>query len=100
MCYYILESLHKRLMVDEDTVLFVAGRIDMFHLLSRMDEFVWMNLPHINIAADFVARLESTLVPIMLFVSYIGGQFEQWHALTSVSAVAWSTHRRQTEQRP
>lgn len=64
------------MMVDEDAMLFVAGRTDMFRLLSRLDEFVWMNLSHINIAADCVARLWSTLVTIMLFVSYIGGLFE------------------------
>lgn len=86
MCCCIPESLEKRRMVDEDTVLFVVGHMDMFRLLSRMDEFVWMNLPHINIAADYVARLWSTLVPIMLFVSYVGELFEIRHALTSVSA--------------
>lgn len=38
--YYILEDLHKRAEDDKDTVLFMAGHLDMFCLVSRLDEFV------------------------------------------------------------
>lgn len=38
--YYILENLHKYADDDRDTVLFMAGHLDMFCLLSRLDAFV------------------------------------------------------------
>lgn len=38
--YYILEDLHMHAEADRDTVLFMAGHLDMFCLVSRLDEFV------------------------------------------------------------
>lgn len=38
--YYILEDLHKHADNDRDTVLFRAGHLDVFCLVSRLDKFV------------------------------------------------------------
>lgn len=38
--YYVLEDLNKHDDDDEDTILFRAGHLDMFCLVSRLDEFV------------------------------------------------------------
>lgn len=38
--YYILEDLHKHAEDDKDTPLFTADHLDMFCLVSRLDEVV------------------------------------------------------------
>lgn len=38
--YYILEDLHKQAVDDRATILFMAGRADMFCLVSRLDKRV------------------------------------------------------------
>lgn len=38
--YYILEDLHKRAEDDKDTPLYMADYLDMFCLVSQVDEFV------------------------------------------------------------
>lgn len=43
----------------------------MFCLVSPLDEVVWINLSQVNTGVDCVARPWSTLVIIILFVSYI-----------------------------
>lgn len=62
---------------DRERVLFMEGHLHMFCLASRLDDFVWTNLSHVNTAADCAAMLWSTLVAIIMFVSYNGRLFGQ-----------------------